>query len=117
MSAVPAARYLADFGADGDPRAPHRSSVSEPLPNGSTWTAKIDEAFARGLATGRAEAQVQFDAMLETRQNELADRLAAERQNWATATGEELVSRLLAAMSELEGRVAQTTARILAPFV
>ena len=52
-----------------------------------------------------------------SRRTEFDARLAAERQEWATSIGEELANRLLAAVKEFEGRVAETTARILKPFV
>ena len=52
-----------------------------------------------------------------SRRAEFAAQLAAERQEWATGTGEELANRLLAAVQEFEGRVAETTARILKPFL
>jgi hypothetical protein len=117
MSAVPAARYLADFGADGDVRAP-RAGGSAPVKNDSaTAAAKIDEAFARGIDDGRAAAESEFEAKLEEQRAEFAAQLAAERQEWAAATGEELANRLVAAVQEFEGRVAETTARILKPFL
>ena len=115
MSAVPAARYLTDFGAAGDPRAPHAASMQ--AKSDSTAAAKLDEAFARGVDDGRAAAEAEFEARLEEQRTEFDARLAAERQEWATSIGEELANRLLAAVAEFEGRVAETTARILKPFV
>lgn len=117
MSAVPAARYLADFGADGDVGA-SRAGGGTPIRNDSaTAAAKVDEAFARGIDDGRAAAESEFEAKLEEQQAEFAAQLAAERQEWAAATGEELANRLLAAVQEFESRVAETTARILKPFL
>ena len=115
MSAVPAARYLTDFGAAGDARAPHAGSM--PAKTESTAAAKLDEAFARGVEDGRAAAEAEFEAKLEEQRTEFDARLAAERQEWATSIGEELANRLLGAVKEFEGRVAETTARILKPFV
>ena len=83
----------------------------------STAAAKLDEAFARGVDDGRAAAEAEFEARLEEQRTEFDARLAAERQEWATSIGEELANRLLAAVKEFEGRVAETTARILKPFV
>src|SRR5687768_11750349 len=109
MSAVPAARYLTDFGAAGDARAPHAGSMH--AKSESAAAAKLDEAFARGVDDGRAAAEAEFEARLEEQRTEFDARLAAERQEWATSTGEELANRLLAAVAEFEGRVAETTAR------
>jgi hypothetical protein len=117
MIAVPAARYLADFGADGDARAPHAGSGAPVKNDSATAAARIDEAFARGIDDGRAAAESEFETKLEEQRAEFAAQLAAERQEWAAATGEELANRLLAAVQEFEGRVAETTARILKPFL
>lgn len=116
MSAVSAARFLADFGADGDARAPRAGGA--PVQNDSAAAAaKVDEAFARGIDDGRAAAESEFEAKLEEQKAEFAAQLAAERLGWAAATGEELANRVLAAVQEFEGRVADTTARILKPFL
>ena len=117
MSAVPAARYLPDFGADGDARAPHAGGSAPVRNDSAAAAAKIDEAFARGIDDGRAAAESEFDVKLEEQKAEFAAQLAAERQEWATATGEELANRLVVAVQEFEGRVAETTARILKPFL
>jgi len=117
MIAVPAARYLADFGADGDAPAPHAGSGALVKNDSVTAAARIDEAFARGIDDGRAAAESEFEIKLEEQRAEFAAQLAAERQEWVAATGEELANRLLAAVQEFESRVAETTARILKPFL
>ena len=77
MIAVPAARYLADFGADGDARAPHAGGA--PVKNDSVAAAaRIDEAFARGIDDGRAAAESEFETKLEEQRAEFAAQLAAE---------------------------------------
>lgn len=115
MSAVPAARYLADFSIDGDRRPPHPASAS--AENGATAAKQIDEAFARGIDDGRAAAESEFEVKLEEQRAQFAEQLAAARQEWATGAGEELANLFLAAVQELEKRVAETTARILKPFL
>jgi len=116
MSAVPAARYLADFGADGATAGEHGRS-GEPARNGTGLAAKLEETLARGIETGRAAAQAEFDVELEAQRSLFAQQLAAERQAWATGTGEKLATDLLAGLQELEARIAETVARILKPFV
>lgn len=117
MSAVPAARFLADFGADGDAGSIRARGIASSKDDSGAEVARLDEAFARGVAEGRAEAQVQFETKLEEQRSEFATRLASERQGWATGTGEDLAKRLLGAVAEVEQRVAETTARILKPFL
>ena len=114
MSAVPAARYLTDFGAGGDGRVQH-AGVS--VKNDIMAAAKLDEAFVRGVDDGRAAAEAEFETKREEQRAEFDAQLAAERQEWATSIGEQLANRLLGAVKEFEGRVAETTARILKPFV
>jgi hypothetical protein len=116
MSAVPAARYLPDFGADAD--AGRMRASGGPDTNGTAGAAaKLDDAFARGTESGAAAAQAQFDIKLEELRRQFAVQLAAERQTWATGAGERLANSLLAAVKEFEGRIAETTARILKPFL
>ena len=115
MSAVPAARYLADFGAGADQR-PVRAGGTD-ASKAENAAAKLEEAFARGLETGRAEAHAEGEAKLEEQRNEFAEQLAAARAEWAASIGEELGNRLGAALTEFESRVAETTARILKPFL
>lgn len=118
MSAVPAARYLADFGAEVNARAPHGGSVAPVAADAApTIAVRLDEAFAGGVDAGRTAAEAEYEAKLEEQRAEFAAQLEAERQQWAAGTGEELANRLVAAVSEFEGRVAQTTARILKPFL
>jgi hypothetical protein len=115
MSAVPAARYLADFGtaAEGWPV----QAAGAGLSSREHAAAKLDEAFARGLEKGRAEAHAEGEAKLQEQRNQFAEELSAARAEWAASIAEELGGRLDAALAELENRVAETTARILKPFL
>jgi hypothetical protein len=115
MNAVPAARYLADFGT-GAEGAPLRAGGAGP-PKGDNQAAKLEEAFARGLEKGRAEAGSEYEAKLEEQRSQSAEELAAARAEWAASVGEELGNRLGTTLGEFESRVAETTARILKPFL
>jgi hypothetical protein len=117
MSAVPAARYLADFGTDGATAGGHGGSGEPARNRGTGHAAKLEEDLARGIEAGRAAAQAEFDVKLEAQQRLFAQQLAAERQAWATGAGETLANGLLAGLQELEARIAETVARILKPFV
>ena len=116
MSAVPAARFLADFSAGGDFAPPPAGAVKADQNSGGA-AAKLEEAYGRGLLNGRAAVQAQFNIKLEEQRKEFATELAAEREKWAAETGEHLANCLQAAVQEFEGRVAETTARILKPFL
>jgi len=114
MSAVPVARYLADFGAD-DGIAGAQRGGGEAAKN--VGAAKLDEAFARGLEAGKAAARAELEVKLAEQRSASAQRLAAERQAWAEGTGEKLAKGLLVSLQELESRIAETVARVLKPFV
>lgn len=115
MSAVPAARYLADFGVGADGRSTQLGGAGPQ--RGESAAAKLEEAFARGKEEGLAEARAEGEARLEEQRNIFAEELAAARQDWVASTGEEIARRLEAALAEFESRVAETTARILKPFI
>lgn len=117
MSAVPAARYLTDFGADSDARAHNGVARPSSKDDSAAAAAKLDEAFARGVDDGRAAAETEFEASLEAQRAEFAAQLASEREEWAAGIGAELANRLVAAVKEFEVRVADTAARILKPFL
>lgn len=117
MNAVPAARYLTDFGADGDARPPHAGGKAPVKDDAAALAAQIDDAFSRGVDAGRSAAEGEFEAKLEEQRVEFAGQLEAARQEWAAGTGEMLANSLLGALQDIEKRVAETTARILKPFL
>lgn len=110
MSAVPAASYLADFGIEG--RAGGTEKARE-----RGGQDKIEEAFARGVEAGRAAVQAEAEAKIASQQAVFAKRLELERQKWVIGTGEKLAGSLAAGLEKLESTIADTTARILKPFL
>jgi hypothetical protein len=115
MSAVPAARFLADFGAPAD-AAPLGGAKADES-SAARLAAKVDEAYGRGLLTGRATAAAQFNVKINEQREAFAVELAAERQKWAEEAGQALTNQLYAAIADFEMRIADTTARILKPFL
>jgi hypothetical protein len=114
MSAVPAARFLADFGTSADAAS---EGVRADEDSAANLAAKLEEAYGRGLLTGRATAAAQFNVKLNEQRTTFAAELAGERQKWAEEMGEALTNQLYAAVADFEVRIAETTARILKPFV
>jgi hypothetical protein len=116
MTAIPLARFLVEFGSDGDQSAdgPHRHVISNPA---LAVDARIAEARAQGHADGRAAAEAEFAAQLESQCKDFEQQLAMARQTWAAAEGNALSEALLEALRDLEGRLAGTVARILHPFL
>lgn len=110
MTAIPLARFLVDFGTDVDRNAD--GARAESVSN-----AKMAESHARGYAEGKAAAEAAFAPRLEAQQIDFEQRLAAARKSWADAEGVALSDALVRAMKDLEARLAETTARILQPFL
>jgi hypothetical protein len=67
--------------------------------------------------TGRATAAAQFNVKLNEQRTTFAAELTAERQRWAEEAGQALTNQLQAAVADFELRIAETTARILKPFL
>ncbi len=116
MSALPAAQFLADFGADAD-AARLQADGAKGEKTAATAAAKLEESYSRGVLAGRAAAQGQYNVKLEGERTAAAAKLAAEREKWAAETGGALAKGLQASMRELEAQVADATARILKPFL
>jgi hypothetical protein len=117
MSAVPAAHHLTDFGVHADiVGQPPRSREQAGLRNASP-EAKLEEAFARGAEEAKVAAQGEFEAKYAAQEQLFAERLAQERQSWAAGAGEKLAVTIVSGFRELETRVAETTARVLKPFL
>ena len=115
MSAVPAALYLTEFGIEGT-----AGSIGSGDASGVRESAardKLEEAFARGVESGRAAAQEETEAKLAGQQTLFAKRLELERKKWAIGTGDKLATTLAKGLRDLEARIADTTARVLRPFL
>lgn len=117
MSALPAAQFLPDFGADADTARLQADGVKGEKTAAASAAAKLEESYSRGVLAGRAAAQGQYNTKLEGERTAAAAKLVAERQNWAAETGGALAKRLQTSMRELEAQVADATARILKPFL
>jgi hypothetical protein len=109
MSAVPVASYLTEFGRDGEAPLGRR--------NADDASARIDAAHADGFESGKAAAMAALEARLEEQRASFARQLASERQAWVVEEAEKLAQRLSAGLGELEARIAETTARVLEPFL
>jgi hypothetical protein len=118
MSVVPIAAYLAEFGcnrsepaaAASEPRSPGRTSPEE-------LAAKLDEAHQRGFESGQRAALAVLEEKLQEERAAFARQLAAERRNWEVREADVLAERLAEGLRELQTKIAETTARVLAPVL
>jgi hypothetical protein len=116
MSAVPVASYLTEFGACDDvappPAAPERDAEAT-----DDMAARLEAAHAKGLESGEAAAMALLEAKLQEQQAAFAHQLAGEREAWVAREAEALAARLDAGLRELEARIADCAARVLAPIL
>ncbi|HXF55715.1 MAG TPA: hypothetical protein VNK52_16495 [Hyphomicrobiaceae bacterium] len=106
MTAIPAASYLVEFGS--------RSRAGEPADDAA---GRIEEAFARGMAEGKAAARREYEAELDRRNEAFAQKLASEREAWAAETAEKLAVQMAAGMRSIEESIANSLAHVLEPFL
>ena len=118
MTAIPLARFLVEFGGDGDHRA---DGLRQDIRPNAAWmadaNARVAESHAQGHAEGKAAAEAELAAKLETQRKDFEQQLAMARQSWAATEGNALSETFLHALRDLETRLAGTMARILRPFL
>jgi hypothetical protein len=116
MSAIPAAPYLTEFGSTKG--RPALALVRhDPASEEAYWAAKLAEAHANGVESGKAAAMATFEAKLVEERARFAQQLAAERAAWAAQEGERLAGQLAAGQRAIETEIADAAARVLAPLL
>lgn len=78
---------------------------------------QIEEAYQRGLAEGRAAAQLEHDTKAAEDKIRYGIRMSAERQVWVREQGTVLADRIAEGYRELEHGLAETVSQILEPFL
>ena len=122
MTVIPIAQYLAQFGKSHEiepPEPPRDVAMAQGLDIAAADVPAFDleEVTAQARQEGRAEAEAQFELELARERAEAEARLAAEREAWLAEEGGRLGTAMPAAFTELEARIADSVARILAPFL
>lgn len=118
----PLSRVLPDFRAAASvplPEAEQGSTAAAGMPCPSCeaiLAARLREAHASGEEAGRSAARAEHELELAGLRARAEEHLAEERRRWATAQGDELATRLTAAVEALEARIAGPVARVLTPF-
>jgi hypothetical protein len=115
MSATPAAKYLTEFGPGANRSA--LAFVGRSIGHADDEAARIAEAHASGVDSGRAAALATMEAKLEEQRAQFARQLEAERETWAAQEGRKLAAQLTAGLRALEAQIGDATARVLAPFL
>jgi hypothetical protein len=118
MSAAPIARYLLELDAGDDARATPASRLSAGRPSTASTAVMAEEAaHAKGFESGKAAAEAQLAGKLEERDAFHRQELSSAREAWTLLESGRLAEQLLKGLDDLEARLAETTARILKPFL
>jgi len=117
MSAIPAAPYLTEFGSGGSRPALAMVGRRDRFSEEEIAAARIAEAHASGLESGKAAAMAASEANLEEQRAQFARQLVAEREAWAAQEAQKLGVQLTAGLRALEAQIADAAARVLAPFL
>jgi hypothetical protein len=118
MSAAPIARYLLELDAGDDARATPASRLSAGRPSTASTAVMAEEAaHAKGFESGKAAAEAQLAGKLEELDAFHRQELSSAREAWTLLESGRLAEQLLKGLDDLEARLAETTARILKPFL
>jgi hypothetical protein len=122
MAPISAAKFITEFGAEGKPKeAPYVWPTQKQAFNVAAASARtaprIDDAYERGLAAGKAAIMADIETRLEADRVYYAQQLELERFTWANREAEKLAEMFAAGIREIETNVVNVTARILKPFL
>jgi flagellar biosynthesis/type III secretory pathway protein FliH len=117
MSAAPIARYLLELDVGDDARATPPGWSGTGKPPTMNKLAMVDEAYAKGFDSGKATAESQIESKIAERDTLHQQMLASAREAWTRLEAERLTEQLVKGLEALEARLADTTARILKPFL
>jgi hypothetical protein len=118
LSVVPAALFLMDFsGSERGEELLDELAGDEAVTLPEFATDPVDEAYVRGVEDGKAAVEADIVARLEEQKATFEQDLAASRQSWCLAEGARIARQLLTAMGDMEGRIAESTVRVLRPFL
>lgn len=77
----------------------------------------LHEAFERGRQEGLDAGRAELDAALARQQAEYEQRASAERDAFRAEEYAQLADQIAAGLAEIEGRIAETVAAILRPYL
>jgi hypothetical protein len=117
MSAAPIARYLLELDTGDDARATPAERPSAGKPSTTSKIAMIDEAYTKGFESGKTAAEAQIASRIVERDTLHQNELASAREAWTQLESGRLAEQLMQGLEALEARLADTTARILKPFL
>jgi len=119
LNAVPAALFLMDFGGiqPGEELLDDALAGEEAAVVAAFTTDPVDEAYVRGVEDGKAAVEAEIVARLEEQKATFEQDLAASRESWCIEEGARIAEQLQTAIGDMEGRIADSTERVLRPFL
>jgi hypothetical protein len=129
MAPSPAAKFIPEFGGEQRvktsphawPTAPAPAASEAAPPQFATAAAKaasrVEDAYERGYAAGKAAALEAFEARLEEERACTAQQLAIERYTWSERESEKLADKIGEGLREISTHLGDLMARILRPFL
>ena len=80
-------------------------------------TDPVDEAYVRGVEDGKAAVEAEIAARLEEQKATFERDLVASRESSCLEQGTRIAEQLQAAIGDMEGRITDSTERVLRPFL
>jgi hypothetical protein len=77
----------------------------------------VDEAYVRGVEDGKAAVEAEFAARLEAQKETFERDLVATRESWGLEQGALIAEQIQTAIGDMEGRITDSTERVLRPFL
>lgn len=124
MKPIPVARILTEFGAKPQPSAPTEPHI--PVHEQAERAKKaaidklpsiIEESRARGIEEGRAAMFEEMNTKLEEQRRFYEQQRDLERCTWAAREASQFAAQLAEGLEAIETAIAESTARILKPFL
>ncbi len=118
MSGLPVAHFLVDF----DSKPPADVIIDAPLLqtpafSEAYWAERIDEAYARGVEEGGRAMQAEAAIRLDDQKAAMEQGIAAARQAWVLESGPRIAEQIVAAVGDMQDRIADAVDRTLRPFI
>lgn len=112
----PLAQILSDIEPGSEQSAPGLMLPGPARMRGAeAVAAKMEEAYERGLADGRAAVRAECDARLEQLAKAAEEARNEDRAHWVATEGDRLARLIADGLEALETRIAEQTARVLRP--
>lgn len=92
-------------------------AVEEAAIVGDVATDPVDEAYVRGVEDGKAAVEAEIAARLEEQKATFERDLVASRESSCLEQGTRIAEQLQAAIGDMEGRITDSTERVLRPFL